>query len=270
MGIEASVIIANFNKERALLNTLHALAGEVDFPEIEVIVVDDHSRNDPEPVVKKVFGDKAKYMRFPANVGGRVARSMACRIMDPASKIIVTIASDVMVITPGIIRAMLEAVSPGEIVLPEVKSIPVPPDVWENVQLYKDRLLESWQMYEDGIRIYQGSRRPDHKNFLFCAAALKEDLFSAGYEDLSCDFWLDAKMRKAGLKMKWMDWMKAIHQMHSFVQHPCSEIGTCEFSKSCEKRGVRQLEGGSCFSTQKECSLSLPTPMMSVSGVAAS
>lgn len=256
MGIVASLIIANFNKERLLLNTLSALSGEVEFQWLEVIVADDHSRNDPEPVVQKVLGKigcQFKYLRFPENVGGRVARSLACQAMDPSSRIVLTIASDVMIVSPGIVKQMLDAVSPGKVVLPEVKNIPVPHDVWKNIELYKARLLESWGMYEDGVRIYQGTKRPDHKNFLFCAAALKEDLFRCGYEHLSCDLWLDAQMRKQKLEMLWVDGFKAVHQMHNFIQHPCSEIGKCEFSDSCQRRGVRKLEGESCCSTQKEC-----------------
>jgi glycosyltransferase involved in cell wall biosynthesis len=244
MTVEASLIIANFNREEQLVNTLAALATEVVFPELEVIVVDDYSKNDPQPVVEKILKDigcNFKYCRFPENVGGRKARSLATALMEPSAKMILTLAADVIVISPGIIRKMLDTVAPGVLVMPEVKSIPVPIDIYRSIELYKDRLLESWEMYDGGPKIYQGPSRPDKKFYLFCAAALKEDLFHCGYENLSCDFWFDAQIRKNGLKPKFMEDLKAIHQMHRFVQHPCSEIGTCEFTPSCEKRGVQKL-----------------------------
>lgn len=242
--MKASLIIAHYEKYSELPNTLCGLLSELDRRDVETIFIDDASLYDPKPVVAKILSSaKApwKYERLEKRLGSRRSRGYGVSLMDPTSEIVLTLSSDIILVSPGIIEAMINSVEDGYVALPEVKNMPVAECAWENIDFFKKTVLTNWNMYAGGKAIYQGPSRPDGRLFLFCAALTKKTALELGFDGLSCDLAFSEKMKSFGVKPIWLDSFKAVHQMHPWVQHPCADLGACRFSQSCVNRGVQKL-----------------------------
>ena len=90
------------------------------------------------------------------------------------------------------------------------------------------------------------TRNWDHhyeKWYFFCTAMRKEDALATGMDKIACcDAVLDKRLRELGMQPKYIDGLKAIHQSHPWVQHPCPALSECEYSDEfrCRDRGVTQ------------------------------
>lgn len=70
-----SVVIPTFNREKILPISLESALVQ-SYQNIEIIIVDDHSNDDTEAVVKQYQDDRIHFIRLSKNSGGAVARNV--------------------------------------------------------------------------------------------------------------------------------------------------------------------------------------------------
>lgn len=73
-----SVVIPTFNRAGLLARALHSVRQQT-YPNLEIIVVDDASRDDTATVVEKIGDPRVRYLRHAKNRGGSAARNTGVR-----------------------------------------------------------------------------------------------------------------------------------------------------------------------------------------------
>lgn len=239
---KASIFMATYNKEQYLPNVLTSInKQETTFP-FEVCIVDDYSRVDPEPLIRKYLRPKIelKYKRLTQNVGGRFARNICLDMMDPEANIAIITSCDVIYCQPFLLEELCQNVSEGIFTMPEIITLEVPVDRIINTTQMR-RILKQWDdgIYKDAT-VYSGSRK-EHKEYYFFLGAIRtKDLVQTGYRENSCDPIMDAKIKELGFEVKYLDHLKAIHQHHEWIRHPCKAVDHCEHTRACKQRNIRK------------------------------
>lgn len=180
---KASIFIANFNKNDVLPNVLVSLSRqETSFP-IELCFVDDCSDEDPLPLIENYLPNmELKYKRLNERIGTRKSMCECINLMSPESDIIICQSSDVMYGGPSLIQELCSNVKPGTLVMPEVRNITIPKDLYLdfNVDKYLTNaaiMIENSRRGNDFV-FYAGPRQPapGRRWYMFLAAISKEDL----------------------------------------------------------------------------------------------
>jgi glycosyltransferase involved in cell wall biosynthesis len=74
-----SVIIPTYNRAHTIVRAIRSINVQ-NCEDLEIIIVDDCSSDSTEPVVKRLFGDRVKYIRLDSNVGASGARNIGARV----------------------------------------------------------------------------------------------------------------------------------------------------------------------------------------------
>ena len=157
-----SIPLATHNKNVVLPNVLQSLARqEIAF---EVCIVDDCSKEDPQPIVSK-FLPNAKYKRLEKNVGCRESSGILLDMMNPATEIVVLMSSDVMPLQKNAIEELCKNVEPGVFTMAEVKDIRVGRTEHENLDVFEAHVLKHWNRFRG--KIICGSRRKKGLKMIF-------------------------------------------------------------------------------------------------------
>ena len=237
--------MATYNKNRYLPNVLTSISKQkTSFP-FEVCIVDDFSRVDPEPIIRKHLDPKIelKYKRLTHNVGGRFSRNICLDMADPEADVAIITSCDVIYCQPFLLEELCTNVESGIFTMPEILDLDVPGNMHEKFNLAMDFVLRKWRKGDyNHATVYAGSRRDDDRHFFFLGAIRIDDLKKIGYRENSCDHILDDNIKKLGMKPKFLDHVKAIHQHHKFERHPCREINTCKHSAFCKKRNIGEKQ----------------------------
>ena len=265
--MKASILLATYNKNDCLPNTLYSIARQkVSFP-FEVCIVDDISIVDPEPIVRKFFYmegeslpsdeswhegyepfDKywgagyAKYQRLDKHVGGQFSQSLCCNMMDEDSDIVIIQSCDVMYLQDNTIQHLCDAVRPGYFTMAIVKNIAVKPNLYEDYDEEIEPILANWDQISitanptQGINIYSGKDRPGGDWLFFLGAMTKEDLLKIDFDYRCCDVVVQQKIKERGMQPIFLDDIKAVHQKHPPADlWPCSIVDRCEYW--CKRKG---------------------------------
>lgn len=222
---KASVLLAHYNKNPCLPNTLAGYARQQTTFPIEYCFLDDHSEIDPQPVVKKYL-PQAKYKRLTETAGTQFSLGKAFEMIDDATDVVVITSCDVFPLQTFALDRLCEAAAEGAPAMPEVSDQVVPGGVYENFDAYCEHALKGWVGSSQWI--FLGSKRP--LLYLFLGAVHRKDLEAIDFRHNCCDVVVDYKLREhAGAKPQWMDDLKAIHQHHCSVKYPCAILKDCPF-----------------------------------------
>jgi len=238
--MKAAILLCSYEKNDCLPNTLNGIAMQSTTFPCQTILIDDCSPEDPEPIVCE-FLPYTKYIRLPERTGGRLTRAKYFEHIDDDVDILVMLSADVVMLQPNIIDELVRGVGERVFTMAQVKNHYVLPNSHNTWDFFRQQMLDMWDVIPGGTKIYSGSQRPDGRWYFFCGAIRKQDALDLGiHETGCCDAIVDKRMREGGFKPIFMDHLKAIHQTHPWVQHPCPVKAECEYSKefACEERGV--------------------------------
>lgn len=226
--MKASILLATYNKDDCLPNTLYSISKqETTFP-FETVIVDDVSLIDPEPTVRKFLPD-AEYLRLEKHVGTQFSQSRCFDFISPDSTVVVIQSCDVMYVDSKALDTICKLVVPGEFVLPEVKNVSVLPTMFESFDESISALMESYEAVE-GSDIYQGINRPKGDWLMFLGAVGKDDAMKIDFHNRCCDIAVQRRIMEVGFKPLFVNEVKAVHQKHSPADRwPCSIVDSCEY-----------------------------------------
>jgi len=235
--MKASILLATYNKNECLPNTLYSISQQKTTFPVEVCVVDDCSDVDPEPIIKKFVPD-AKYKRLEKHVGLPYFQSICCELMSEDSDIVIIQSSDVMYLGNSVIQNLCDAVKPGFFSMATVKNISVGDKLYQHDILYGDTtktFIKNWDQVQ-GIHIYSGKDRPGGDWLLFLGAMTKDDMIKIDFDYRCCDVIVQQKIKEKGLQPIFLDEVKAVHQKHPPADlWPCSIVDSCEYW--CRRKG---------------------------------
>lgn len=219
--MKVSLLIAHYNKNECLPNTLYSIARQkTSFP-FEVCFVDDCSDIDPKPIVDKFLPD-AKYLRLDKNAGSQFVRKYCMDMMDKDSDTVVILSTDVIITSKLGVKILCSNLQKRRIAFAEVRNIKVSPDLY----LKFDKEVEGI-IYDNWIgEIYSGVQRKQHWYMFFSAINLI-DLKQVEFDKNNCDVLIDYKFRKNGIYPIYFPDIKGIHQQHESIIYPCKVLKEC-------------------------------------------
>lgn len=234
--MKAAVLIAHYDKNAQLRNTLAGIARQVTTFPFEVCIIDDHSKVDPVSIVEEQLWGKSsmmsyKYKRLEKNVGGQFSHGMCMDLVSDDVDVIVVMSCDVVMVGTNIIEELCKRVKGKQVVTAEVHDIPIPEDMYKNFEAHIERSMKMW----DGARTYSNPIRM----YMFLSAVRRDYLEMSGYCELNCDYITHIQFERMGMKHYIYQDLKAIHQHHKNLEYTCSIQKDCEYP--CMKnRGKRR------------------------------
>jgi len=230
--MKASILLATYNKNSCLRNTLYSITRQkTDFP-FEVCIVDDVSEEDPLPIIREMFqgsGIPYFYEQLPKHVGGQFSQSLCMGLMSPDSTIGIVQSCDVMYVQDDLLQRLCAPVRPRFFSMAGVKNILIDPEAYLYYNKVVDGVLSIWDSVK-GVNIYSGINRPGGDWLLFLGAMTREDLLKIAFDYWSCDIVIQQKIKEKGLKPVFLDEVKAVHQQHPPAHlWPCSAVDRCEY-----------------------------------------
>lgn len=232
--MKASILLATYNKEACLPNTLRSIAlQKTSFP-FEVLVTDDCSLISPQQIVK-TYLPEAKFYRYPHHAGFVFSQGRGMTDMDPDSDIVVIQSCDVMYLSENVLEELCTSVTPGHFAMAHVRNVDVAgmtlfksaPLGWHlpGIIHLRNKFLET-----KGTNIYSGTQRPSGDWLLFLGAMRTEDAFRIGFHENCCDVVVQQKIKENGLKPIFRDDVFAVHQHHPWAHRwPCPVINQCSY-----------------------------------------
>jgi len=233
--MKATLLLATFNKNECLPNVLASIARQEISFQFDVCVFDDASAEDPKPIVDK-FLPRYKYQRAQKSFGTHHSIPECFKMADEDSDVIIMMSSDVIIAEPFGIEKLCKGIGSMKVAMAEVKNIEVSPNLHKNFDDIS-KVLAKWGKYK---RFYCcGPKRMGF--WLFLAALRREDFLKAGFDKLVCD--RINTLRGGGMKGKGfigncVHEVKAIHQKHAWMTHPCS-FTDCDYAASCPRRKLK-------------------------------
>jgi glycosyltransferase involved in cell wall biosynthesis len=220
VALRASVVVPTYNRAGLLAECIRALVEQApDTPPYEVIVVDDGSREDPEPRLRALpnTADRVRLVRHPANRGRSATRNTGIGL---ARGEVILLVDDDVIVSPGYVAAHLAAHrAAGDEHVVAVGNLSFPDDVVRGSNYA--RYLQSR---------YLGFRRPDeragidpanlHPRYMISAVASvrREDLlrstpFDEAMRSYGCEDHVAARrLAERGLRIVFAAAATAIHQ----------------------------------------------------------
>lgn len=238
--MKASILMSHFNKNECLPNTLHSISKQkASFP-FEVCIVDDGSKVDPGPVIKK-FLPYAKYQRYDHIGFEKILSKGFTTLIDPQSEIVIIQSCDIVYTQPFIVEELCKNLKPHSIAMAEVKCLPIKLDMYKNFDVEINNYLTNWNNIKGAY--YSGSKRPPNKGYIdyifFLAAMFKKDLYKyVRYDVCDCDCVVNYNIKYHKIIPIFLDNLKGIHQLHKRNKYPgCSLLKTCNIS--CRRKGKK-------------------------------
>lgn len=222
--MKAAIFIATYNKNDALPNVLYSInIQKPSFP-FEVCCIDDHSEVDPEPIFNEFLKDcDFKYKRLPERVGFKYSQTKCFDLMSEDVDTIILQSADVIHGSSDMIQRLCDGLSPDVFTMPEVRNLPVSPDMyinfeeeikyWSSDQAISDHPIQLPQ----GILFYTGPRRPNNQWFFFLGAIQRTNLERTDYRRECFDLSLYNKMLWLGYKPNFLLDLVGIHQRHGVI-----------------------------------------------------
>lgn len=236
--MKVAVLLATYNKQACLPNTLKSISAQETDHEIQVVVVDDGSLIDPKPIVDQ-FYPGAVYKRFKDRISFVFSQGHGMQLMDTDTDVVVIQSCDVMYMTPKVIDALVSRVAPDVFTLAHVRNVPVdgiecfgPEPVdgrWRFNTPGMNELFNRWNL-TTGTNIYSGSLRPSGDWLFFLGAIRMDDAFRIGFHQNGCDVVVQHRLKELKFRPVFMDDVPATHQHHPWAHKwPCPILSSCEY-----------------------------------------
>jgi|10_taG_2_1085330.scaffolds.fasta_scaffold03111_8 glycosyltransferase involved in cell wall biosynthesis len=228
--MKASIIFSTHNKNWCLPNTLAAIARQKTTFPLEVCIVDDFSKEDPEPIIKE-FLPKAKYLRLNKHYNFIYAPNLCLDMISDDVDIILPMSSDIIMLRDDTVEQLCHRVGRKKVAFAELANLRVSENLHSNFDLYVQPLINDWENTVMTKSLYplHVSRKIPTAWLFFLGAALKEDLYSIGYRENSCDAVLWQQMAKQNFDADILTSAPAVHQWHPRFDVSCGVEGTCPF-----------------------------------------
>lgn len=238
--MKTAVFLATYNKNKYLPNTLYAISRQKTSEPFEVCIIDDHSKEDPEPIIRKFLPD-AKYVRLPKTVGFMFSHCYNMDIVSPEVENVIIMSSDVIMASENIIEDFVSVVKHGSPIFGEVLSMKVPKTLHQKFDSEIILALDKWRkVFAHKENICTGRHRLTSWLF-FLGAIKKDDLYSIEFNYNCCDGVLAPKMMDFKFKPEIYPRIKGIHQFHGKqIIHPCTIEEICKYyCARTIKRGIK-------------------------------
>ena len=237
--MKAAVLIAHYNKNAQLRNTLTGIAKQVVTFPFEVCIVDDHSTVDPLPDIVNAFPNvKFKYKRLEKNVYAQYTQKYCYDLVSDDVDTIIIMSCDVIMVDTNIIEELcqrLYTLKGRHVVTGDVRNINFSEGACKDFEFEIDKAMEVWdisQTYSNPIRLY-----------LFMTAIKRSILDASEFKNNNCDMVMDASLRRLSCAHGIYDDLRAIHQKHPSVIHPCPIVDQCTFPCMRKKNYGSNLAG---------------------------
>jgi len=234
--VKAAILIAHYNKNNQLRNTLAGIARQVTTFPFEVCIVDDHSEVDPEDIIKEALdGVTYKYSRLEENVFAQHTQKYCYDLVSDDVDIILIMSCDVVMVDTNIIEELCQRLEGKQVVTGDVRNIPLHENAYQDFENTTTRALDLWeasQTYSNPIRLY-----------LFMSVIKRSVLDRSKFKDNNCDMVMDASLRNLGCNHIIYNDLKAIHQKHESFIHPCPIVNECTLPCMRKKNYGSNLAG---------------------------
>jgi glycosyltransferase involved in cell wall biosynthesis len=231
--INIGIFIAIHNKTSCLPNTFESINRQRTRDNVTVYIVDDGS-DDPGEIVDVINNHlRVPYflMTLSKNIGFAKSQSKCLDLVDSSVNVIILQSCDVLYGDDYLLQRMVDELRPGMAVMPEVRNVAVPPDLWKDwdiaYYLQEERLYETLRainkdpkqpnMGEYGLQhtIFAGPRQPapDRRLYFFLGAILREDLDRTCFATTCGDVALAKSMISKGIQVKYVEGI-GLHQKH--------------------------------------------------------
>jgi len=230
--MKAAVLIAHYNKNEQLKNTLIGIARQKTQHPFEVCIVDDRSEVDPMGAIGEILipaDIDYKYKRLEKNYGAQYSQKPCYDLVSDDVDTIIIMSCDVIMADTNIIEELtnqLWSLDGNYIVTGDVRNISFP-KIAHDFEFEIDKTMEVWdisQTYSNPIRMY-----------LFMTAIKRHILDRSDFKNNNCDVLMDTSLKRLGCKHYIDKELRAVHQKHPDVIHPCSIVNECKYS--CIRRG---------------------------------
>jgi len=235
---KASVCMSIYNKNDVLPNVLYSLSQQKTTFPFEVCIVDDHSDEDPYPIIEEFLVSKGipvKYQRLDQYEGFMVAYDLVLNMPSEGYNCMVLQSADVIYLEDDIIEQLCNNLSPHFFTMLEVQNLAISKDFYLNFEENKNFVLQNWNNYTQLRRqllYYEGVKR-ETTWFFFLGAILKEDL-KENYA--VCDMLFNKNLHENRMVPIFIN-SHAVHQNHRHLQYECPLIKSCGIcSRNVDKK----------------------------------
>lgn len=239
--MKIAVVMATFNKNAELPNTLFSLNRQKTTHDIEVCIVDDRSDVDPKPIIDKFLTKfPVKYKRLDERAGVQFSHGMAFDMISDDVEVVLQPSSDVIYSQDTILHDLCIAVEDKMPAFVEVLDIPVDPTMYKDFDSGIKYYLDNWHtwptridvelngiLYKNCSTVYSG--RPECSWLFFMGAMTAKNFEDIGFRYLACDAYMHPVMRELGFKSKLLPWLKGIHQRHHKEMYKCNLLDHCPY-----------------------------------------
>lgn len=210
--MKASIILATYNKNEVLHNTMMGLSKQnISFP-YEVCIVDDGSDISPEGIIRKYIPDDIlKFKRFEKNVGPINAKQHSYKMASEDSDILVTMACDIIPLDYDCIERLCKGIGEKIFTIAEVNTMEVDPNMYTRWDSEVEKMKGGFSGMHPYLNVYCGSLKPG-RWYIFLGAFRREDA-----EDVNLFGLKDVSYRKNLNKGRYQSvfpMVRAMHQMH--------------------------------------------------------
>jgi hypothetical protein len=224
--MKAAVLIAHYNKNDHLRNTLAGIARQVTTFPFEVCIIDDHSEVDPVNIVEEQLWGKSsmmsyKYKRLDKNITAMYSHGKCMDLVSDDVDILVVMSCDVIMIDTNIIEELCKRVEGKQIVTAEVRDVIISPNTYKDFDTHTGAAMKHWgssRTYSNPIRMY-----------LFLSAVKRDVLEATKFSGLNCDMVVHSDLGVLNCKHIIYQDLRAIHQHHKDFIYPCPIVEECTF-----------------------------------------
>jgi glycosyltransferase involved in cell wall biosynthesis len=220
--IKASVIVSSYNCNEALPNTLYAISRQKTNFEFEVCFLDDCSYEDPKPIydyflrvkhkkgirLKQHIGNIIDSRRFPKEWNFKSSFSMAFEMA--TADIVIWNHGDVIMATDNIIQEFVDKMESKTIQIPDVRTIPVPENLYINFEEGVNNILKNFKDYP----LYQGDRLSFAPTLM---GFYKKDLYDLEYDKNPSEGHITAMIDRKKYNKNFRNDIVGIHQAHERI-----------------------------------------------------
>ncbi len=222
--MKVSILMATFNKFDCLPNTIVSITNQLTTHELQLVVVDDVSLACPYGIFNSLRGTiPLAFLPLNHHVGFKRSLSMGYAHLN--SDAVIIMSCDTMFGDRDLLQTLIDSLEPGVCTMPEVRNLPVSPDLYQFPELiprYLNEDLIQMTKYPGDFgepsvdfQFYAGPRQPDPNNrwYFFLGAILKKDLDRTTFSEVCYDVAFHNSLKSIGMKMNYIPKV-AIHQTH--------------------------------------------------------
>ena len=256
--MKVAILIATYNKEKQLANTLCSIARQkTSFP-FEVCIVDDCSKIDPEPIIREFLPD-AKYKRLKKRLGSNGGPSACLDLVSPDVDVVVLMTSDIILVGDDSLECLCERVGDQKVVFGVVLNVDIKSNFHKKMESNITYVESNWDSLMKDNFTKSSPTKPRMWRF-FLGAITKDNLSEIGYRENPCDNLMMHAMKERDYDADILAYVKSIHQDHARKTYHCPMAETCKkwcrrtlYTKKMKRKGhCKPLYLSKCAATVRE------------------